>query len=38
VKALEKCMGDPVALRKCMCRVVPTYIYKYREIAAAEGK
>ncbi len=36
VKALERCMGDPVALRECMSRVVPTYSCAYNEKAVAE--
>ena len=38
VKALERCMGDPVALRDCMSRVVPTYRRAYDGMALAEGK
>lgn len=38
VKALEKCVGDPSALRQCMSRVVPTYNCAYDEVAAARMK
>lgn len=35
IKALEKSVGDPVAVRECMSRVVPTYNCAYDEVAAA---
>lgn len=37
VKALEKCLGDPMALRECMSRVVPTYSYTYDKMPRAES-
>lgn len=37
VKALEKCLGDPPALRECMGRAVPTYKCTYAELPAVES-